>query len=318
MRVFVAGGGGAIGLPTVAALRKAGHEVTATTRSLASKAWLEQQRASVVTPDVFDRSGLGKALQAARPEVVVDLLTSLPDAGPRKAKDLEPTNRVRTVGSRNLLEAAIEAGARRYVAESFFSVYGTGDLGATPLTEDANVPVQPPDRQAADSIQAMVSKETGVLEASRTGRIEGIVLRFGGFYGPGTGSDALIGELRRKKLPVVRGALGITPWIYIEDAAAAVVAAVERGKPGAVYNVVEDVPMSVADFLRCLASSAGAPAPSSVPAFVFGLAAPYLKVLLVDSRIVLSNQKARAELGWAPACPSPRERLGVGDAATSV
>ncbi len=309
MRVFVAGGGGALGLPAVAALTKAGHEVTATTRSRSSKAWLEQQRARVVTPDVFDRSGLEQALKAAQPEVVVDLLTNLPKGGPRKAKDLEATNRVRTVGSRNLLEAAIAAGAHRLVAESFFSIYGTGDLGAAPLTEDAPVPVQPPDRQAAASVQAMLSKETGILEAARAGRIEGIVLRFGGFYGPGTGSDALIGELRRRKLPVVNGALGLTPWIYIEDAAAAVVAAVERGKPGAVYNVVEDEPMSLAEFLRCLASSAGAPAPSSVPAFLFGLSAPYVKLLLVDSRIVLSNQKARAELGWAPSNRSPREAL---------
>ena len=310
MKVVVGGASGAVGVPVVKAMLAKGHDVTGTTRSRERANSLKGLGAKVALVDAFDADALQSALKLARPEVVIDALTALPKDGPRKAADLEPTNRVRRVASRNLLNAAIAAGARRYVTESFFLAYGTGDLGGRPLSEGEQVPVRKPNPYLSDVIDAVLTKERMVLEASSEGRIEGLVTRFAGFYGPQAGTEPMLALLRKRALPVPRRA-GISPWIYIDDAAAAMVAAAVSGRPGGIYNVAEDEPLCISEFVRTLAAVAGAPRPISLPAVVFQLAAPMLKVLFVDTKIRLSNEKAKHELGWSPRFKSPREGLAA-------
>ena len=299
MRVFVGGGSGAIGVPSVRALRARGHDVTAMTRSPEKVRALESLGAEVAVVDALDGSALEKALAKARPEVVVDLLTALPKGGPRRLADLRATNRLRTEGTRNLLAAAEAAGARRYVAESFYSVYGYA-IHETELTEDAPVATEPDEAQ-----RALLTKERMVLDAP----LETVVLRFAAFYGPGAGTRELAGQLRRRMLPSVRGR-GVSPWVHVDDAARAVAAAVERGQ--GVYNVAGDSPLALDRFLRTLAAAAGAPAPWRAPGFVLAMAAPYLKVVLIDSSFSLSNARAKADLGWSPRFASVADGLAAG------
>jgi nucleoside-diphosphate-sugar epimerase len=307
VKVFVAGASGALGPPAVRALVAAGHDVTAMTRTPAKRRSVEELGAMPVLADALDAGAVRDRVAEAKPEVVVDLLTALPKAGPRRPSDLEATNEVRRVGSRNLTGAAKAAGARRYVAESFFLVYGYGDHGPQPLDEDA----PPPPRRAVSTvyqrpIDALAAKERTALGAG----LEGVVLRFGGFYGRSAGTQELIRLLKRRRLPVVRSD-SVTPWVHLEDAATAVVAAVERGRPGAVYNVVDDEPVSLAKVLTALAEQTGAPPPFTVPRFVLRLAVPYLVKLFVDSSFRLSNSRAKQELGWSPRYPTIREGLGT-------
>jgi nucleoside-diphosphate-sugar epimerase len=309
MRIFVGGATGAIGAPVVRGLVGRGHEVTGTARKESSRRLLEDLGARAAALDVFDAAALRQAVAEARPEVVLDLLTALPEGGPMRARDLGPTNRVRTEGSANLLAAAIAAGTQRYVAESFFMVYGTADLGDEALTEAMEVPIVQPGRLTAPAIRAILTKERNVLDAAGKGRIEGVVLRFAAFYGPGTGLERMVALLRRRLLPVPRRARGSTPWIQIQDAARAAVLAAERGRSGSIYNVAEDEPMALADFLGTLARSVGAPQPLRVPAFLFAVAAPYLKAVLLDTRARLSNAHARSELGWEPRFRGPAEGI---------
>lgn len=210
MRVFVGGASGAIGVPIVKALLTEGHEVTGSTRSAERAKTLETLGAKVALVDAFDAHAVEACLQEAEPEVVIDALTALPKDGPRKAADLNLTNRVRREATRNLLVAAIAVGAKRYVAESFFLVYGTGDLGPAPLREDQPVPVQKPNPYGAEIIDAALTKERMVLEASKHGAIEGVVTRFAGFYGPGAGIENMLALLRKRSVPVPRSC-GATP-----------------------------------------------------------------------------------------------------------
>jgi len=304
VKVLVGGATGALGPHVVRALVAAGHEVTALARQPAGQRRAQELGARAATADVFDADALGAAVARAAPEVVVDLLTALPKSGPRRVADLEATNRVRTEGTRNLVAAALAAGARRYVAESFFLVYGYGDHGPEALEEDAPAPAPDPDPAYQRPVDALAEKERTVLQSG----MEGIVLRFGGFYGPGAGTEDLARLLRRRRLPRVRSA-SVTPWVQVEDAAAAVVAAAERGRPGAVYNVVDDEPQPLAAILTTLAELAGAPRPFAVPAFVLRLAVPYLARLFVDSSYRVSNRRAKEELAWAPRFPTVREGL---------
>jgi nucleoside-diphosphate-sugar epimerase len=310
MRVFVGGASGAIGVPIVKTLVAQGHDVAGSTRSADRAKTLESLGAKVALIDAFDPQAVETRLRAAEPEVVIDALTALPKDGPRKAADLDPTNRVRREATRNLLNAAIAVGARRYVAESFFLVYGTGNLGPIRLTEDQPAPLRRPNPYVAEVIDAALAKERMVLEASKQGAIEGVVTRFAGFYGPGAGTESMLDLLRKRSLPVPRTS-GLTPWIYIDDAAVGMVAAATKGRPGEIYNIAEDEPLGIKEFLRTLAEVGGAPTPITLPGFVFQFVAPYLKVLLIDSTIRLSNEKAKRELDWFPRFKSPREGLAA-------
>lgn len=297
MTVFIAGGSGTIGLPLVRALVSAGHRVLATTRSLSKQDELQRHGATPIVMDALDGDAVERAVRAASPTAVIHELTALPVAGPRRARDLRPTNRLRMEGTRHLLRAATAAGARRFIGGSF------APLGAAPALAGAQSPHA---RNAAEAVQSM---ESQILDAARAGAIEGIVLRYGMFYGTGNpGMREMTVLARRRRLPVIRRDRGLLPFVHLDDAVAATVAALDRGSSGAVYDIVDDHPVSFSDFVQELAANAGAPRPLAVPLWVLRLAAPYMAHLL-SMRLSVSNAKARADLGWAPIFPSYREGL---------
>jgi nucleoside-diphosphate-sugar epimerase len=294
VRVFVAGGSGTIGLPLVRSLVAAGHEVFATTRSPEKRAPIGALGATPVVVDALDAAGLERAVKTASPSHVIHQLTALPKTGPRRASDLTATNRLRDEGTRNLLRAAVAAGASRIVAGSFAM------LGAAASTEGT---------VADPAVQAVRSMESQLLDAARRGEIEAVVLRYGLFYGPGNpATREMIALVRRRRLPRVRHDQGQLPYVHLDDAVAATVAALDRGASGGVYDIVDDRPTSFSEMVDGLAEAVGAPRPWSVPAWLLRLAAPYMAGLLAVRR-PLSNADARRDLGWAPSYPSYREGL---------
>jgi 2-alkyl-3-oxoalkanoate reductase len=296
MKVFVAGGTGTIGVPLVRALVARNHQVFATTRSDKKQTLLRELGATPVVVDALDGAALDKALSSAAPTHVIHELTALPKTGPRSAQDLEPTNRLRDAGTRNLLHAAIAAGAQRIIAGSFALI------GAAPARQTSN----PELGRAGEAVRSM---EHQILEAARRRAIEGIVLRYGLFYGPGIpATDELISRVRRRRLPRIRNDRGQLPYIHLDDAVAATVAALEHGTSGGVYNIVDDHPVSFSEMVTELARVAGASPPFTVPAWLVRLAAPYM-ARLFTVQLVLSNKEARQDLKWTPTFPSYRDGL---------
>jgi nucleoside-diphosphate-sugar epimerase len=303
MKVFVAGATGALGLPLVRELVARGHEVTAMTRSKDKVAMLEQMSAKAVVADALDVQSLQRAVSQASPTHIVDLLTAFPDGGPLKPKDMVATNRLRTEGTANLLYAAYAAGVQRIVAESYFAVYGYGDHGDKPLAEDAPLPAQASDKGLQESVDAMRSLETQLLDADRKGKVEVVILRFGSIYGPDSpGTQAIFEMLRKRKMPLIKGADGLTPFLHTSDAARAIVAALEHGQHGKVYNIADDTRASFNEFIATAAEAVGAPRPSSYPRWLVRFMAP-AAVATASSRIPLSNNLAKRELGWTPQFP---------------
>jgi nucleoside-diphosphate-sugar epimerase len=279
------------------------------TRSNSKRALIEQFGARAVVADALDREALAQAVREAAPTHVLHLLTALPKNGPLRAADIAATNQLRIAGTANLLQAAIAAGARRLVGESFVTVYGYGDLGVRPRTEEELAPVgdlNPGLRAVVDALRAL---EQQLLRANDQQHIETVVLRYGMFYGAESASTRyIVGELRKRRVPLVRGARGLASLIHIEDAAAATIAALERGRPGAIYNIADDEPVDFNQFLAATAAAVGAPRPFALPGWLLRLAAPAL-VDTVSSRLPMSNARARRELEWRPAFPSYREGL---------
>ena len=295
MNVFIAGGSGAIGVPLIRALIAAGHQVTALTRSAAKADRLRAIGATPAVADALDAEALRRVVVAARPMHVIHQLTALPKGGPRSARDLEPTNRLRIEGTRNLIEASVAAGARRLVVGSFAPL---GDI----RPEDLAAEVRP----AADAVRSM---ESQALEASRAGRIEAVVLRYGLFYGPETAStEQMVAMARRRMLPRIKGDRSLLPCIHIDDAARATVAALDAGQPGTIYDIVDDRPVSFSEIVETIAEFTGSSAPWRVPAWIPRLLSPYM-ARLISLRMPLSNARAKAELGWRPRYPTIREGL---------
>ena len=296
MTVLVAGGSGTIGVPLVRALVGAGHRVFATTRSPEKQALLRGLGATPVVVDALDPEALARAVAAAEPSHVIHQLTALPKAGPRRASDLEATNRLRDEGTRNLLRAAVAAGARRVIGGSFAMI-------------GAALSAAPKDAELDPAARAVRSMESQILDAARRGEIEGIVLRYGLFYGPGSPStEQMLALVRRRRLPRVRDDRGQLPYVHLDDAVSATVAALDRGSSGSAYDIVDDHPTSFSEMVAGLAEAAGAPRPFTVPAWLPRLVAPYMARLLTV-QLALSNADARRDLGWAPAFPSYREGL---------
>ncbi|HWM55620.1 MAG TPA: NAD(P)-dependent oxidoreductase [Solirubrobacterales bacterium] len=304
MKVFVAGASGAIGKPLVRQLVAAGHEVTGMTRREERAEEIRAAGASAVVCDVFDRDALEAAMKEAAPEVVVHMLTALPAQIDWKVSDpLGPTNRVRMEGTRNLIEAARPAGARRVVAESVAFLYASrGDWvkdEEAPLFKGAPEPF-------GGAVEALADLERQVTGAED---LDGLVLRFGWFYGPGTsyasdGSQA--DEMRKRRLPIVGKGTGTFSFIHVEDAAAATVAALDRGAPGT-YNVADDEPAPMREWLPVYAEAVGAKPPRRVPVWLAKLVAGRA---LAGNAVELrgaSNAKAKQELGWEPQYASWRQ-----------
>jgi nucleoside-diphosphate-sugar epimerase len=311
MRVFVAGASGAIGRRLVPQLLQAGHEVTGMTRSEESAERLRSAGAEAAAVcDAFDADRLRDVVVRARPEVVVNELTSLPERFDPRSIDYEPTNRVRVEGGRNLIAAASEAGASRLIIQSIAFLYAPE--GGPVKDEEALVYTEAPGRFRS-GIEAMLTAERDALEAPG---MEGLVLRYGWFYGPGTyyaqgGSQAE--DVRRRRFPIVGKGSGVFSFIHLDDAASATVAAVERGSPG-VYNVVDDEPAPLREWLPVYAEAIGAKPPFRVPAWIARLVAgPFAAAMAIELRGA-SNAKAKRELGWQPRYPSWRQgfREGLG------
>ena len=301
MRVFVTGATGVLGRHLVPGLVAAGHEVTATTRTPGKAARLRAAGAKPVVLDGLDREGVIAAVRAAAPEVIVHEMTALAELRSLRRPDREfaVTNELRIQGTDNLLAAAAEAGTRRVVAQSYTG-WPNERSGGPVKTED-----DPLDSRGIPSSARTLAAIKHVEETVPRAVPEGIVLRYGSFYGPGA-SEVMLDVLRKRQLPVIGGGTGIWSFIETTDAAAATLAAVARGEPG-VYNVVDSEPAPVVEWLPYLAEIAGAKPPLRVPAWLGRLLAGEFVVTQMTSSRGSSNEKARKELGWVPRYASWRE-----------
>lgn len=307
MRIFVAGAGGAIGRHLLPQLIEHGHEVVGLARSDRSAAVVRALGAEPVVADALDGDAVRHAVVRARPEVIVHELTAL--AGMTDVRhverDFEPTNVLRTIGTDHLLAAAREAGARRFVAQSYAGWPFAHEGGPVKTEED---PLDPdPPKAFRATLDAIRYLERSVL--SSQDHLEGLVLRYGTFYGPGTsisiGGDT-VEPIRRGRFPVVGGGTGVWSFVHIEDAASATVAAIERGAPG-IYHVVDDDPAPVSEWLPALASAVGARPPRHVPAWAARLLIGEPGVILMTEIRGASNAKTKRELGWVPRFPTWRD-----------
>jgi nucleoside-diphosphate-sugar epimerase len=301
MRVFVTGGTGALGRHLVPALVTAGHEVVATTRTSSQTGRLRELGAEPVVVDGLDREAVIAAVRAAAPEVIVHEMTALTGMRSFRHPDklFAATNELRIRGTDNLLAAAAEAGTRRVIAQSYA---GAGpDERPGPVKTEEDPPRWRTIRGGTKGPAAIAYVETTVPARAR----EGLVLRYGGFYGPGTG-DFLTEGVRKRQVPVIGGGTGVWSFIEVTDAAAATVAAVDHGAPG-VYNVVDDDPAAVAQWLPYLAEVMGAKPPLRMPAWLGRLLGGEFVTVQMTSSRGFSNEKAKKELGWEPRYASWRE-----------
>ena len=303
MKVFVAGASGAIGRSLVPRLVAAGHELTGTTRSERSAEAIRAAGATAAVVDALDAAALREAVARAAPEVVVHELTALPERfNPRKPGLYDATNLIRREGTRNLLDASRAAGARRFVCQSIAFAYAP-DAQPAVMDEQAPLNLQAPP-PFSEGMRVIAEMERAVLDSE----LDGLVLRYGWFYGPGTyygegGSTA--SDVRKRRFPVVGSGAGLFSFIHVDDAADATVAAVERGAPG-VYNVVDDEPAALRDWVPAYAEAIGAPPPRRVPVWLARLVAGKM-ASSINVQPGASNAKAKRELGWAPRWNSWRD-----------
>ncbi len=305
MRVFLAGATGVIGRRLLPALLAAGHDVTGMTRSQRGAEQLRAAGAAAVIADAFDAEALVPAMADVRPEALIHQLTSIPRRiDPRKAeRDFATNDRLRTEGTANLIAAAQAAGVSRIVAQSIAFFYAPGPPGTVHVERDPLLSEAQAVKPARRSAKALAVLERTVLDA------EGTVLRYGYFYGPGSAiaREGSIGEdAARGRLPIVGSGAGVWSFIHVDDAAAATVAALDAGKPG-VFNVVDDEPARVADWIPAFAASLGVRKPRRVPVLLARVIAGSYGVALMTQSQGASNALAKRELGWTPQHASWRE-----------
>jgi nucleoside-diphosphate-sugar epimerase len=313
MKVFVAGATGALGKQLVPMLVANGHDVVGITRTEAKRDQLRSLGARPVVADALDADAVGRAVGEAEPDVIVHQLTAIPPAINMRRFDREfaLTDRLRTEGTDHLLSAGHALGVKRFVAQSNAGMPYARTGGPVKREE---VPLDPdPPPVARQGLAAIRHLEAAVTGAQWT---EGLVLRYGWFYGPGT-SIALdplgsqIELIRKRQFPIVGGGTGIWSFIHIEDAATATVAAVEGG-PAGIYNVVDDEPAPASEFLPVLAAAVGAKRPLRVPRWVGRLAGGEMVVMAMTEIRGASNDKAKRELGWQLRYPSWRQGFAQG------
>jgi 2-alkyl-3-oxoalkanoate reductase len=297
MRVFVAGASGAIGTRLVSQLIAHGHEVIGTFRSAGNAERVRALGAKPVALDLLDARAVRKAVLETEPEAIIHQATALANArfGRSLDRTFAPTNRLRTEGTDALLAAAREAGVRRFVAQSFAS-YRYAREGGPVKTENDPLDPRPP-ASARETNAAMRYLDQAVTDAG------GLALRYGGFYG--ASNDGLVGPVRKRQLPIVGDGGGISSFIHLDDAAAATVLALEHGAAG-VYNIVDDEPAPMRDWLPALASALGAKPPRHVPGWLARLFMGDGLAMMTESRGA-SNAKAKRELGWTLRYPSWRQ-----------
>jgi nucleoside-diphosphate-sugar epimerase len=318
MKVFVAGATGALGRKLVPQLVERGHEVVGMTRSESKQDLVRSLGARPVVADALDPDAVAQAVASAEPEVIVHQLTALSgkpsirDARhPDRSSMAKMTNRLRTEGTDHLLSAGRAVGARRFVAQSFGSFRFARTSGPVQTEADPLDPDPPGVRQPG--LEAFLYLERAVT-AIEWG--EGLALRYGGFYGPGTGMslapDAqMAAPIRKRRFPIVGDGGGVWSFIHIEDAAAATAIAVEHGRPG-VYNIVDDDPAPVREWLPVLATALGAKPPRRIPRWLGRLAAGEVVTRMMTEARGASNEKAKRELGWQLRYPSWRQGFAHG------
>jgi 2-alkyl-3-oxoalkanoate reductase len=311
MKIFLAGGAGVVGRRLVPVLVAAGHQVVATTRSPHKTEALRAAGAQPVILDALDREAVRKAVADARPEVVVHQMTAL--ASMKSLRDVDGelavTNRLRTEGTDHLVAAARAAGVRRIVAQSYTG-WPNARTGGRVKTEEDPLDPDPPSsmRRTLDSIRRLEATVAGLSD------LEGVILRYGSFYGPGTSLGAggdMLEMVRRRRLPVIGGGAGVWSFIHMDDVAQATRLAIEGG-PAGIYNVVDDDPAEVSVWLPELARAVGAKPPFRVPAWVGRLAAGEAGVSAMTRTRGSSNAKFKHTWAWALTYPSWREGFGRG------
>jgi nucleoside-diphosphate-sugar epimerase len=313
MKIFVAGATGAIGKRLIPALVERGHTVTGMTRSASKAAWLRAAGADAAIVDALDATAVAKAVERAAPEVLVHELTAIPQAlDVRKFRQqFQLTNRLRTEGTDHLLTAAKAGGVRRFIAQSYAGWYARE--GSSVKTE--NDPLDPnPPAAIRETVMALKHLEFAVTKASG---IEGIILRYGGFYGPGNAlgeHGAIVDGVRRRRFPIIGKGTGVWSFIHIDDAALATAAFIERGAPG-IYNIVDDEPAPVSEWLPRLAAILGAKPPLRLPSWLGRLAIGEHGVVMMTQLRGASNLEAKREAGWHPMWASWRDgfRDGLGE-----
>ena len=293
MKVLLAGASGAIGVPLTRQLLAHGHEVLGLTRQAAGAGRLAALGARPVVADALDRDGLLRAVDRLSADAVIHELTALRKP-PLRHGGMAPTNRLRTEGTANLLAAAEALGARRFLTQSIVLGYGYYDHGARLLTEHDPFG-RPAGNRTDPHLAAMRSTERQAFTAP-----EGIALRYGLLYGGD--AERVRPLLARPRLPVAKG--GVLGWIHHEDAAAATVAALEHGRAGQAYNLVDDLPATWEEVYTAMAEAFGAPPPRRLPGWLLRLAAPYVAAFAVGTSMRVSNAKAKRELGWRPRFPT--------------
>jgi 2-alkyl-3-oxoalkanoate reductase len=313
MRIFVAGAAGVIGQHLLPGLVAQGHQVTGTTRNPAKAERLRELGAEPVILDGLDGLAVGEAVARAQPEVIIHQMTALAAASfsnlRRFDREFATTNQLRTTGTDHLLAAAQAAGVRRFIAQSYAGWPNARDGGPV-HTEDDPLDPHPPAAQretmtAIRHLERVVPAATPML---------GLVLRYGSLYGQAEG-DEFVDLIRQRRMPVIGNGAGIWSFVHVSDAAAATVAAVGRGRPG-VYNVVDDEPASVAEWLPFLARAIGAKPPLRIPLWLGRLAAGEVGVSVMTQVRGSSNAKAKRELGWQPEWASWRQGFTPGVAGT--
>lgn len=311
MKIFVAGGTGAIGKSLVPLLIDSGHQVVALGRSSRKAAPFRALGAEVVLADALNKEELTKVILDTRPEVIIHQLTAIPAALDLRKFDrnFALTNRFRTEATDVMLAAARRAGTRRFIAQSFCGWPFAREGGPVKTEED---PLDPNPPAAFSETLAALRYLEGAVQGARD--LEAIALRYGFLYGPGTGISqhgSTVGLVRTRKIPLVGDGAGIWSFIHVSDAAGATVAAISRGRPG-IYNIVDDEPAPVATWLPALAEAVGARSPHRVPAWLARFAIGEGGVSMMTKIHGGSNAKAKRELGWQPTYPSWRRGFADG------
>jgi nucleoside-diphosphate-sugar epimerase len=310
MRIFLAGATGAIGRPLVSALIAAGHSVVGLTHAPAKTEAIRRMGAEPVVADGLDAAAVRAAVMASSPEIIIHEMTDLTGASDLRHfnRTFAGSNRLRTVGTDHLLAAAREAGVRRFIAQSFCG-WPYARNGVAIKTEADELDPDPPEelRPTLEAIRYLEHAVTGSTQP------EGIVLRYGVFYGPDTGmlDHATIEQIRHRRVPLIGDGGGWWSFVHVDDAADATVRAVERGRPGSSYNIVDDEPAEVREWLPALAQMLDAKPPLHLPAWIGRLVAGEHMVSMMTQVRAGSNIKARRDLDWEPLRPSWREGFSV-------
>jgi nucleoside-diphosphate-sugar epimerase len=304
MRVFVAGATGAIGSPLVSALMRRGHEVVGTTRSAERARAVEAAGATPVVLDALDRDAVMRAVATAAPDVIIHELTSIPtDFSPRRFDQaFAQTNRLRTEATDHLIAAGAAAGVRRFIIQSF-AAWAYARDGSWVKNEDDPLDANPLP-QVRRTLDAIKHLERATLEAP----FAGLILRYGWFYGPGstlTRTGPIAQAMRRRQFPIVGTGASVWSFIHMVDAAEATALAAERGEPG-IYNVTDDEPAAVHEWLPVFAEAIGAPPPRRVPVWLGRLLAGQLGVTMMMELRGASNVRAKRAFGWELRYPSWR------------